>query len=343
MAVEQISSRIRGRANYLSFSLLFCNAIILLGTGLFANNIPLEHPYSIFFFLTSIYLVGPLNLMYYTTLIYPQKPIPHKIRLHIIPSILIFFSEVLFQIQPHATKIAELKKIITPDLLHPASLLSIMGGLLVFAYLVYLIREHFLIWATSKFKNEILVVISANTMAIVSIIFLTLGFILNQRVMFFIGGICLTIIHIFLFISHNRYIEFFQLLKKEMRESKYKNSMLKGINTDLIYDRLLALMTEEFLYREYDTDLKSIAIRLSITTHQLSQFLNEKHGTNFPNFINSYRVEEAKHLLKNNPEQSIISICFHVGFSSKTTFNKVFKKYVGKNPTEYRSDFNIDK
>jgi AraC-like DNA-binding protein len=58
---------------------------------------------------------------------------------------------------------------------------------------------------------------------------------------------------------------------------------------------------------------------------------------NFYDFINSYRVEEAKKLLMIYNEQSgnILDIAFEAGFKTKSTFNKTFKKYTNKTPSEY--------
>ena len=54
-------------------------------------------------------------------------------------------------------------------------------------------------------------------------------------------------------------------------------------------------------------------------------------------FINSYRIKEAKRLLKNrlNEKSTILEILFEVGFNSKAAFNKAFKKKTGLTPSEY--------
>jgi len=60
-------------------------------------------------------------------------------------------------------------------------------------------------------------------------------------------------------------------------------------------------------------------------------------NTSFWDYVNRFRVEEARDLLENNPDVSIISVCFKVGFNSKSSFNTAFKKMTGMTPTEYRS------
>ena len=56
----------------------------------------------------------------------------------------------------------------------------------------------------------------------------------------------------------------------------------------------------------------------------------------FSNFINRYRVDEAKKLLGEDPDRTVLTICYHVGFGSKTSFNVTFKEYTGMTPTRYR-------
>lgn len=58
-------------------------------------------------------------------------------------------------------------------------------------------------------------------------------------------------------------------------------------------------------------------------------------GQNFCDFINSYRVEEAKKILLKKNNLSIEGIGYEVGFKAKTTFYTSFKKFTGKPPTKY--------
>jgi len=69
-----------------------------------------------------------------------------------------------------------------------------------------------------------------------------------------------------------------------------------------------------------ELNLKGLADRLSLTPHQLSEYLNERVKQDFRSFINSFRVEAAKRILIEEPEKSILTICYDVGFGSKSTF-----------------------
>ena len=69
--------------------------------------------------------------------------------------------------------------------------------------------------------------------------------------------------------------------------------------------------------------------------------INIEKSRNFHNFINDYRIEEAKKILqdKNYSDTNILNIAFKSGFQSKSVFNRVFKQITGKSPKDYRSSF----
>jgi AraC-like DNA-binding protein len=64
--------------------------------------------------------------------------------------------------------------------------------------------------------------------------------------------------------------------------------------------------------------------------------LNDNLGKSFALFINEYRIEEAKHLLKENNSFTLEAIGFEAGFSSKSTFYATFKKVTGQTPSEFK-------
>ena len=73
------------------------------------------------------------------------------------------------------------------------------------------------------------------------------------------------------------------------------------------------------------------------STHQLSQVINEGLGKSFFEMTAEYRVDEAKLLLKDQPNIKVEEIAEQVGYNSKSSFNTLFKKLTGKTPSEWRS------
>jgi AraC-like DNA-binding protein len=115
---------------------------------------------------------------------------------------------------------------------------------------------------------------------------------------------------------------------------------LKRLNAEQVADlsaRLSSLMEKDKLFLTNDLSLPTVAEKLGISIHETSFLINETAKDNFYNFINKYRVEEAKKLLTSAKmeELNIVGIAFASGFNSKTTFNTTFKKMVGISPSQY--------
>jgi ligand-binding sensor domain-containing protein/AraC-like DNA-binding protein len=104
--------------------------------------------------------------------------------------------------------------------------------------------------------------------------------------------------------------------------------------------KLTRLMEVEKVYRDDKLSLPSLAEMISIRRHQLSLILNEYMKTNFNDYINSYRLEEAKRILESTDagEETITGIAIAVGFHSQTSFYKSFKEYTGMTPNRYRKE-----
>jgi AraC-like DNA-binding protein len=66
--------------------------------------------------------------------------------------------------------------------------------------------------------------------------------------------------------------------------------------------------------------------------------LNDTIGLSFYEYVNCYRVSEAKALLSDasRKDHKIASIAYDAGFNSLSSFNDVFKKMTGQTPSQYR-------
>ena len=130
--------------------------------------------------------------------------------------------------------------------------------------------------------------------------------------------------------------------QKEDKKEKSRSSSLHPEFINECLKKLEFMMDIDKLYRDETLSLQSLAEKLSLSSHQLSQILNDNLNKNFWDFVNTYRVEEAKRLLR-DPERKnrkILSIAFDVGFNTKASFNQVFKRYSGMTPSEYKKKGN---
>lgn len=125
---------------------------------------------------------------------------------------------------------------------------------------------------------------------------------------------------------------------RKRKSEKYKFSTLSSDKTSE-YTRLLEKAIEQDkLYLDPDLTLAKLAEASAIPAKHLSQLINERYELNFNDFVNRYRVEEAKRRLLAPAARDckLLRIAFEAGFNSKSVFNIAFKKNTGLSPSEFR-------
>lgn len=134
-----------------------------------------------------------------------------------------------------------------------------------------------------------------------------------------------------------RYFSSFEAVRQKDRDAAKKAAPEKLLNPEFA-DKIDAIMRNQKPYLQPDITLDMLADTLAMPAKDLSMIINRHFHNNFYEFINSYRIEEAKGLLMDakNKAKTITDIYLEVGFNSKSVFNTFFKKLVGMTPTEYR-------
>jgi AraC-like DNA-binding protein/ligand-binding sensor protein len=84
-----------------------------------------------------------------------------------------------------------------------------------------------------------------------------------------------------------------------------------------------------------DLSLASVAKAVNMSSYYFCKTFKKVTGLNFTDYLARARIERAKELLL-NPNARVSEIVFEVGFQSITHFNRIFKRHVGKSPSEYR-------
>ncbi len=95
---------------------------------------------------------------------------------------------------------------------------------------------------------------------------------------------------------------------------------------------------EQKLFLESNINLERFAEQIGLRPRDVSAVLKLHYQSNFFEFINGYRVEEAKRLLAlpEYKDETILEVIFKSGFNSPSAFHRFFKRMVGVTPTEYR-------
>lgn len=123
------------------------------------------------------------------------------------------------------------------------------------------------------------------------------------------------------------------------------NKKLKHEDSAELNDQAKWLKNEiehHLLYLDPELSLKSLADTLNMHPNYVSKLINEGLNQSFSDCINQYRVDAVLKKLESSSEvnYSMLAIALDCGFNSKTTFNRVFKKFMNKTPIQYKSELN---
>lgn len=102
-----------------------------------------------------------------------------------------------------------------------------------------------------------------------------------------------------------------------------------------LMQRICQLMEQQQLFLRGDLKVSDLAAELGTTARRVSDAINSSQGRTFAQFVNAYRVEHAKNLLREQPKRKIASVCTDSGFASETSFFRTFKEFTGMTPSEF--------
>lgn len=102
--------------------------------------------------------------------------------------------------------------------------------------------------------------------------------------------------------------------------------------TDQLINSLVQYVQENF---KDEISLKSAAKALGYDYNYLSGYLNDRLKTNFPAFLNGYRISHAEYLLLNT-DKSITEIASLCGYDTIRSFNRNFVKITKTTPSEFK-------
>ena len=125
---------------------------------------------------------------------------------------------------------------------------------------------------------------------------------------------------------------------------KYSRSRLTPSDMQRYITQITSYMENKKPYLVPSLSLADFAEGVSIQARDVSQVINQSLGRNFFDFVNTYRIEEAKRLLRDasHSKHNMMQILLDVDFNSKSVFNRVFKEYTGMTPTELRRHYRIE-
>ena len=123
--------------------------------------------------------------------------------------------------------------------------------------------------------------------------------------------------------------------------SKKKTKALSAKESEVesqYLETLITFMNDKKPYLDFELTLQKLSVKTEISEKELSLLINHHLGKHFFDFINEYRINDAKILLQDptQKELTVLEILYEVGFNSKSSFYSAFKKATNQTPTQYR-------
>ena len=186
--------------------------------------------------------------------------------------------------------------------------------------------DKFFDWMVSQYGNDEM-----------SIKLKVLEFVMNGESIMYRGGG-----YLYRFDSRKSYLQEVTGIKGYEGLKKWFMDKMRGIAAAMVkggeeHTNDLIRQAKEYIDSHFQKDmsLDDVSRELNISPYYFSKLFKEETGENFVEYVTGRRMDRAKQLLK-NPEKSIKEICIEVGYSDPNYFSRIFKKYQGVSPTEYK-------
>lgn len=290
----------------------------------FGDNL---EPVFIFIGLAFLLLIGPLLRWYVLGMTRSNFKLPKKYRLELIPFSLIFISSFFISKEWFDTNNSE------AIILFASTLLFIYIHLAFYIFLSWKIVQK----TIKEFKKEELTksqksIFSWLKLLMIGFVVIWISYVLNildETIPYIVGPIVYSVVIYFL--SYKAFV---------LKTTEIDGNVFKTNNNSILFKEINDLIITKKLYLESDLSLSKLSELIGQSTQKTSSIINQYAKRNYNDFINLYRIEEAKKMLldNNNQKFTISSIAFDTGFSSLSSFNSAFKKFEGKTPSRYRKE-----
>lgn len=335
--------------------------ILYISHAIFFNNY-----YKIYSYIEFIYIFSRLSLypLYYFYLLSlsTNKIVSKQQLIHFVPALV--FSIAIFIITMILTpeeQVIYVKGILVNKnikQLNLSSLVGVKGLIFLVSRVIFIIQVSYYlikgIIVANKYNRQIANYysntegINLNWVKFLNIAFLIIS--LSSITLTFIGKSFFTqheafllipsgIFTVFLFIigfNGNRQIQLHAEFRVEELISDSKE--IKNYQNEILKNQLVQLFEEDKIYKYSDLRITSISETLKTNRTYISKLINEEFKMNFNEFVNEYRIIEAKKLLldKNHNLFTIEHIAEKSGFGSVNSFTRVFKAVVGMPPSIFK-------
>ncbi len=293
----------------------------------FGNDL---EPIFIFAGLAFLLLIGPLVRWYVTGMTEVNYKLPQYYFLELAPFTLLFLSSFFVTKNWFETINKEV--------------IIVFASVLIFIY----IHFAFYIFIANRLLNKVkksypIELQTKSQKAIISWLnLLIIGFVLIW-VSYFLNIIEDTVPYITGPIMYSMVVYFLSFKAFQLKVTDVDGNVFKKNDDTQLFTQISKLIVDDKLYLEPNVSLTGISKLISKSTQKTSEVINQYAKQNFNDFINYYRIQEAKKILvgDDSKNHTISAIAFDSGFSSLSSFNSAFKKFEGTTPSSYRKTNSI--
>ena len=102
-------------------------------------------------------------------------------------------------------------------------------------------------------------------------------------------------------------------------------------------DELLLTQMLDYIHENFKDNimLNDLADQFNISPKYCGILFKQLSDNNFKDYLNRYRIEQAKKLIQERPSMKTKDLSVMTGFNSSNTFIRVFGKYTGTTPQKY--------
>ncbi len=311
-------------ANYL-LGLILVFMAFRIGKSVMLNFGEDLEPIFIFAGLALLLVIGPLLRWYVLAMTRPNFKLQNSYYLELTPFLLVFIMSFFINKNWFDT--------------NNKQVIILFGSVLIFIYLhlafyifssgriVHKLKGKFKGIVQTKSQKAIFNWLQVLIIGFVIIWFSYFLNILDDEVPYIIGPIVYSLAVYFL--SYKAF---------QLKVADINGDVFKLNDKSALFNQISNLVIYERLYLESDVSLSSLSKLIGKTTQTTSEVINQYAKRNFNDFINYYRIQDAKKMLLDEGSKNftISSIAFDTGFSSLSSFNSAFKKFENTTPSSYR-------
>ena len=332
--------------------------LLLIAASTLSVDILLSYTNAMFSVIQLVDVTEPLNftigpLFYFYVLSKLDVSKVRKPGFHFIPALIYLLYAALFFVQSTEGKYNSYLDQYHPELptvpvvesryLDPLSLQRVVNELTIVSLAVYIILSIYRIWSLSRTEAP-----DANRKKLFSHLWFDVGFmaailliIVFVKAVFahdFGDYIIITAIALFIYSISFNVIRGSAFFHGKQYEKKYSKSMLDEATKERLLQKILDQFENEKYYLSSSPTLPDLAKKLHSSTNSVSQVINERLESSFPDLLAKYRIEEAQRMMRDpGNNDTVEGIAYSVGYHSKSTFHTAFKRFTGQTPAEYKA------